>query len=146
MNTFLNKHDIDVGKTFGVVFLLAMVYQIYDMILYFIFLGPLTLNFGFIILYFLGVGMYRHNNTARRLTLLLAWLGVVLFIGSIIASPFISGEKFTIGQTKIEDPPFWKVVLFFVTTLPVFWITIASLSSEKARQEFKATGKPLPQT
>lgn len=138
MDRFLQKHDVDVGRTFGVLFLATMVAQTYGVIFGLLFADCLFLNFGIIILFFLGVGMYRHSNAARLCALVLSWVGLVLSVTFVAAKPFIKAETIvTIAGREISNPPFWRLLVAVVLILPIFWVSIAALTSRRALEEFK---------
>jgi hypothetical protein len=147
MDKFLRKHDIDVGKTLGVIFLAIMAWQIYEFIIELLFTPPfiIDINLGIPILFFPGLGMYRHNNVARKWTLVLTWVTLILLIIFLVLCPFLQ-EKITvsIGGKEIANPPFWKLLVTVMLFFPLLWVFIAALRSQKALEEFR-TAEPVAQ-
>ena len=147
MDKFLRKHDIDVGKTFGIIFFAIMVGQIYELISNLLFQDPfiIEINLGIPILFFLGLGMYQHNNVARKWTLVLIWAALILLIIFLIVCPFLQ-EKITvsIGGKEIANPPFWKLLVTVILFFPLLWVCIVALRSQKALDEFR-TAEPVAQ-
>ena len=89
MDTFLRKHDVDVGKAFGVIFLAAVVHRLYATLFDVLWTGRFTVGVEIIVLLYLGRGMYRHDDVARRVTLVFAWVSVALCVLLVIVSPFL---------------------------------------------------------
>ena len=138
MNQFLEKHQIDVGKTLGTIMLFCMIVSIYKMLLELIIGDQWILNLGFIALYFqLGTGMYQHKKVARwcciRLTVLVAILTPYIIYLSIWPTGTFILEG---GDYKLENPPTWKVILCSLSMIPLIWCTLSMLFSKKAKEEF----------
>ena len=152
MNRFLVKHNIDIGKTFGILLLCIMVLEIYDLIADWLFFFPeaVNINFGIPILLLLGIGMFKHNRTARKVILFLLWAGVTLSVIFLILYPIFPGKIFVkVNSIKVSNAPYWKFILIEGLLLPSFLLLILSLKSRKARQEFgideaAAEAAPLP--
>ena len=138
MDRFLRKHDVDVGKAFGVLYLAGAVEQAYVWVTELIFAGAFSFDFvGVIIALYLGVGMYRHSDSARGWSLFLMWAAMVVF--TILVAVSLSageGNVLSIGGREIVDPPFWKLVAAWVLVVPLFWASVAALTCRKAREEF----------
>lgn len=139
MDAFLDKHDIDVGRTFSVLIFAGMVQEIYSSIGALLGGPGIALNLGIIILFFLGVGMWRHQESSRRWCLFLLYFVIVGFVVMIAIQPFVDGVTFTIGGFEEKDPPFWKSIVFLVAGAPVLYILVSVLHSKRAIREFNTT-------
>jgi len=98
MEAFLRRHDVDVGKTFGIVLLAIMAQEIYWMVFRALLADKFILNVGIIILFFLGRGMYRHANIARQWALGLTWALLVLLVLCAFVAPFRIGREAPTAQ------------------------------------------------
>ena len=56
----------------------------------------------------------------------------------VIAAPFVGGPTLDLGTTEIANPPFWQVLVAVGAIAPLLWMAIAALTSQKAREEFRA--------
>ncbi|OQA91433.1 MAG: hypothetical protein BWY26_00978 [Elusimicrobia bacterium ADurb.Bin231] len=136
MDTLLRKHDIDVGKTFGILLFAWAIGKTYDIFFTLLYRDRLVLNIGILILIVLASGMYRHSNNARKWCLGLTWfIGVAIIIATIV-SPFTHGDKIIIAGKEFPNPPIWKSILTDIALLPTFLVVIRALTSEKAKEEF----------
>ena len=138
MDTFLSKYGVDVGKTFAVLMFLSMVERLYEWFFTLLFQHDFNLRVGILILYFLATGMWRHKEAARKWTLGLLWVVVAILCLVVIASAFVGGPTLTIGATEITNPPFWQVLVAVGAIAPLLWMAIAALTSQKAKEEFRA--------
>ena len=142
MDAFLRRHDVDVGKTFGILLFAAAIVETYSVFFDALYRDRLNFNLGILLLLVLASGMYRHSNTSRQWCVGLTWFVGVAIILITVASPFLSGESITIAGEQFPDPPVWKLVLTDLALLPGFWVVIRALTSEKAKEEFGVT-EPL---
>jgi hypothetical protein len=136
MDTFLRKHDVDVGKTFAILMFPSMVEKLYEWFFDLLFQHDFNLQVGIIILYFLATGMWHHKEAARKWTLGLLWGVVAILCLVVIAAPFVGGPTLDMGTTEIANPPFWQVLVAVGAIAPLLWMAIAALTSQKAREEF----------
>ena len=141
MDEFLRKHDIDVGKTSGVLLFAWAIVETYDMLFALLYPNRVFINFNILIFLALASGMYRHSNTARRWCVALTWVIGLTIVAITAAAPFISSDRFTFAGREFSDPPFWKLVLTDLALLPAFWVVIRALTSSKAKEEFEAAAE-----
>jgi hypothetical protein len=138
MDSFLRKHDVDIGKTFGILLFAAAIRETYGVFFDLLYHARLNLSFNILIFLALASGMYRHSNTSRQWCVGLTWLTGIALILITVAAAFTSGDSIRIRGEKFPDPPIWKLILTNIALLPGFWIAIRALTCAKAKEEFKA--------
>jgi len=146
IDSFFAKHQVDVGKSLGLISLMGAVVSLYGM------LGELLIGrvnidlsgpFGIVI----GMALWRHASWSRTFLLVICWVAVVLLSVFLVAVPF-TGTAYltlTLGSTTIEHPSLWQFYVVTVFMAPAVWFMLSVLYSEKAKEEFQNEPNQAPE-
>ena len=146
MDTFLNKHGVDVGKSFGLLSFNTALMGFYAMAMQLILGTNFVFNLGAPFGMILGAALWQHKAWSRILLLIVGWLLVVLLIGLFVAIPFVGTPTMSVGTTVVKNPPILKAVAFGLLLAPCLFGVLAVLYSNKARQEFRKLNHPPAST
>ena len=146
IDSFLERHEIDVGKSFGLLSLVSALTSVYGMLGQWI-IGRIHIDLTVVIGAILGIALWRHRPWSRIVLIVFAWLVVAAFTLLLVIAPFTgtSNLRLTFGSTVIPKPALWQVYLFALAASPVCWFVLATLHSAKAKAEFKKSNQS-PQT
>lgn len=138
IDLFLTRHGVDVGKALGVLTIAAAVESIYGVFGQLL-LGHLTIDLGGPMGLLIGFALWRHAPWARKLLLVVGWVGVVALGTMLVAAPFTDLVRLnlTLGKAVIVAPSLWQAFLGTIVLAPLVWFVLAVLHSETAKAEFR---------
>lgn len=145
VNSFLERHQIDVGRSYGLLSLVGAVTSAYGVLGQWI-IGRIHIDLTVIIGTVIGLALWRHRPWARTLSLVIAWAVTAAFAIILMVIPFTgtSGLRLTFGSAVITGPALWQVYLFGIAVSPACWFVLATLHSAKAKAEFQESSEPPP--
>ena len=137
IDTFLRRHDVDVGKSLGLL-VLAKTLDAFWLMLGQLLAGSVNIVLTIPIGLLVGVALWRHVPWSRTLLLVCGWAGVSLFSLILFVIPFVgtSHLNLEVGTFVIKNPKLWQVYAFAVIAAPFVWFLLGVLHSEKAQSEF----------
>jgi hypothetical protein len=143
IDAFLLRHEVDVGKSFGLLSLARAVAAFYGMVGQ-LFVGSFNFDLSGPLGFIVGIALWRHSSWARTLLLVIGWASVVIFGVILAVLPFTgtANLRLDVGITLIKNPALWQVYVFSVLLVPVVWFVLSVLHSEKAKSEFRKPNHP----
>jgi hypothetical protein len=134
---FLARHEVDVGKSLGLLILAGAVLAVYGMIGQLL-IGRVHLDFTVIVGLILGSALWKHRPWSRTLLLVAHWAGVCLIAVMLIMAPFVgtAGFTLTLGSVEVREPSVWTLYVGASSLVPLLGFVLAVLHSKRARTEF----------
>lgn len=155
IDSFLRRHEVDVGKSLAVLFFAGAVIKFYNMATQLIastqipfdVSGPIleiTFDFTAPLGSILGIALWQHKSWSRTLLLVGGWFAAGLLTLILLAIPFTGTANVTLmlGSEAIKNPPVWKAIVFGILMAPLFALSLGMLHSKKAKEEFKKPNQP----
>ncbi len=138
VDAFLVRNGVDVGKCFGLLFIVGSLEAFSEIIAYSL-LGQLNLNFGAPLGLWIGIALWRHRPWSLLLLIVLSWLVAGIFVVVLLAAPVMGTANLTfkVGDLVINPPPLWQAYAFAAFVLPFLWFILMALHSRTAKAEFQ---------